>query len=328
MIQLLLLAGLLSAQQTAHVRRGTLDLRIKLTGTVVPDDVFRLKSTIDGRVEAVIVSTHAWAEDGQAIGYLATRELTAIVDARGSTERDILEERWQRVYKPTPIRCPGRCFVLKSYIRPKQWVKPRAVLIEAAKSLRLVGRVRPEDAHRVRDGMEFSFWPAGRPDQVHKGRVKHYVLDVQGERVEPGGTFTLELEPGRWLPPATQWEGAIVPQSKKNVLIVPTGALVRHGDEVFLPVKVSTGVTTDVLTEITAGIEPGRKVLVLDDSQLPPDAERHQPEADLEALERRMPEQKPDRAMSTVPSAVPPRRERPIDPPDPDAGYGEDPYAE
>lgn len=328
---LLLLAALAPAQQTANVKRGTLENKVRVTGTVVAADVFRLKSTIEGRVEAVLFSTNAWSSSKETLAFLASKELTAIVDARGSQARDVLEERWQRVYMPTAVRCPRRCFLLKSYMKPKQWVKPRALLVEAAKSLQLVARVRPEDAHYIRDGMEFSFWSLSDPAKVFKARVANYILDIQGEKVEPGGSFVVELDPERWFSPGTEWEGLLVPTTKKNVLMVPTGALLQHDGEVYLPIKVSTGITTSFWTELTAGVENGRKVLVIDDAKLR-GVQRHVQEMDVEALQRRMQELDADgspKAVTTPSGDPPPKVKRRAETlPDPDAHLGDDPYAE
>jgi hypothetical protein len=330
-LPLLLLAALAPAQQTAHVRRGTLENKVRVTGTVVPADVFRLKSTIEGRVEAVLFTTNTWSSPKETLGFLASKELTAIVDARGSQARDVLEERWQRVYTPTAVRCPRRCFLLKSYIKPQQWVKPRALLVEAAKGLQLVARVRPEDAQYVRDGMEFTFWSVSDPNRVFKGRVANYVLDIQGEKVDPGASFVIELDPERWFPPGTEWEGLLIPNTKKNVLMVPTGALLQHEGEVYLPIKVSTGITTSFWTELTGGVDSGRKILVVDDAKLR-GVQRHVQEMDVEALNRRVQELEADGSPKavTVPSADPPPREkrRGETLPDPDANLGDDPYAE
>lgn len=327
----LLLASLAAAQQSAHVRRGTLENKVKVTGTVVASDIFRLKSTLEGRVEAVLFSTNSWSSPKETLGFLATKELTAIVDARGSQSRDVLEERWRKVYMPTAVRCPRRCFLLKSYIKPGQWVKPRALLVEAAKGLQLVGRVRPEDAHYLRNGMEFTFWAVNDPGKVFKARVANYILDIQGENVEPGASFTVEFSPERWLAPGTEWEGMLIPTTKKNVLMVPTGALLQHGGEVYLPIKVSTGITTSFWTELTGGVENGRKVLVIDDAKLR-GVQRHVQEMDVEALNRRMQELDADGSPKAVttpsPEAPPKAKRRGGALPDPDAYLGDDPYAE
>lgn len=303
------------------VRRGDLDIRVLVTGTVVPADVFRLKSTIEGRIESVLTSSYSWRGADQTLAFLAHKELAAMLDARGGQAQDVLEDRWQRVYKPTPVRCPSTCFVLKKFAKAKSWVKPQAVLFEAARSLQLVARVRPEDAHWVRDGQTLSFWAVSNPDKKYSGRVTRFVLDVQGEKVDPGGTFTLELTPERYLEPGTEWEGVVLAEQKKNVLYVPTAALISYQGAAYLPVRVSTGVTTAEFTQINAGAEEKRPILVIDDAGLK-GAPRHKQAPDRAAVERRARELagRPGPDDEDAPRA---RRREPED-----GDYGEDPYAD
>ena len=324
-----LLAALLSAALPASgepaadiVRRGDLDIRVKVTGVVVPADVFRLKSTIEGRIESVLASSYSWRGADQTLAFMAHKELAAIIDARGSQNQDLLEDRWQRVYKPTPIRCPSTCFVLKKFAKAKSWVKPQTVLFEASRSLQLVARVRPEDSHWVRDGQTLTFWAVANPEKKFTGRVARFVLDVQGQKVDPGGTFTLELTPERYFDPGTEWEGVVSAEQKKNVLYVPTAALLSYKGAAYLPVRVSTGITTADFTQIIGGADEKRPVLVVDDAGLK-GAERHKQVPDRAALERRAAElsgRAPDPDDEESPRG---RREQPES-----GDYTEDPYAD
>jgi len=324
---LVFLATCSSAATPAKVKRGNLQVIVKVTGTVVPDDIFRIKSTIEGRVESVLTSTYVWRGADQPLAFLAHKELAAMLDSKGAQNVDILEDRWQRVYRPTAARCPDTCFILKNFLKPKTWVKPESVMFEAAATLKLVARVRPEDANWIHDGQDLIFWPVKDPKRILKGRVTRFLLDIQGEKVTPGATFTLIMSPDRYFDPGTEWEGEIVPQSKKDVLYVPTGALVREGETVYLTVRVSTGITTQGLTEITSGVDVNRDVLVLDDAQLH-GAERHKQETDVEALRRRARAQQGEEPSGQDAGPAPVKKAGKhaavIDSTD----YGEDPYAE
>lgn len=329
-----LLASLLLAAPSlgatpATVRRGDLVIHVHVTGTVVPDDVFRLKSTIEGRVENVNTSSFTWRGADEPLAMLAYKELAAMIDARGSQHQEVLEDRWSRVYRPTPVRCPDMCYVLKVYARARTWVKPQSVLFEAAGKLKMVGRVRPEDAPLVRDGMTLTFWPVKDPKRRLTAKVTNFILDVQGEKVDPGATFTMEMSPERYFDPGTEWEGEIIPFQKTDVLMVPTAALISHDGMTYLPVRVSTGVTGDEFTQITAGIEEKREVLVLDDAALH-GAARHSRTVDRAALELRRREADgkpaPDGTAPAVDGQPQPERQ-PSTLDDKDYG-GEDPYGD
>ncbi|MBI4424959.1 MAG: hypothetical protein HY554_14600 [Elusimicrobia bacterium] len=257
-----------SAQQPAEVRRGRLEVKLKVGGTVVAEDIFRLKSSIDGRVEAVLASSYTWAGPDAPLGLLVDNTLAALIDSRQTTPTEVLEDRWQSVYQPTRIKCAEDCFVMAVFARPRKRVLPHAVLFEAARALRLVGRVRPNDRHWIKEGQTLEFWPVADKDYRQKAVVDHFILDVQGRRTDSGGTMKARLDRRRWLEPGTPWEGRVVAEVKQSVLQVPTRALIRYKDATYLPIRVSTGVTTDELTEITAGIEERRPILILDAPEL------------------------------------------------------------
>jgi membrane fusion protein, macrolide-specific efflux system len=331
MLTTLLLAAAIPALGAAPgvVRRGDLIVRVKVTGTVVPNDVFRLKSTIEGRLESVNATTGTWRRGDENLAQLASKELAAMIDAKGTQNGEIMEDRWSTVFKPTPVRCPDSCYVLKVYAKAHSWVRPQAVLFEAAPTLRLVGRVRPEDAPLIRDGMMLTFWDVKNPKRTLTGRITRYLLDVQGEKVEPGASFSLDLTADRYLDPGTQWEGEIIPLRKNNVLLVPTSALIIDHGVSYLPVRVSTGVTTPELTEITAGTEEKREILLLNDAELL-GTERHKQSVDSAAFEQRRREQRAqedDAAPAAKTEEQAPAEKQPEKMDDKSYG-GEDPYGQ
>lgn len=301
--------------------RGELQAIVRVKGTVRAEEVFRLNSTIEGRVEEVLTGPLSWVGGGKPLAYVLNKELAAMIDAKASTPGQILEQRWQAVYKPTPIECTADCFVLKVFAKEKAWIQPDTLLFEAARKLRLVGRVRPHDSHLVKRGQVMTYWPVSDPKRRHQARVEHFVLDVQGEKVEPGGTMTVLLDSGRYLDPGTEWEGTVIAQAKKDVLRVPTKALIVHDGETFLPIRVSTGITTSDLTEITSGVSAKDRFLILPttgtclQTHAPAYQSRPQPRtpgerSDEDRLRRRrersgiepLPEEKPDKYDNEFPS--------------------------
>ena len=267
---LALCPALTRAATPAFVRRGELVFRVHLTGTVVPADVFRLKSNIEGRVESVTASSFTWMTPDKTLATLAHRELAAMLDADRvvGQQEDLAEERWGKAYRPTPIKCPETCYVLKIFAKPKIWMKPQALMFEAARSLKMVGRVRPEDARHVNNGMDFAFWPVRDPSRRLYGRIARYVIDVPGENATPGASFSLTMGPDRYFPPGTEWEGELIYQKISDVLLVPTAALIEHEGAVYLPVRVSTGPTVAGVTQIAGGVEERRNYLILNDQEL------------------------------------------------------------
>ena len=92
-------AGASAEPQPMQVRSGDVVISVKLTGTVVAHDLFRIKATIPGRVEDVASSTFTWVEPGKVLGTLANKEMAAIFDSRTTTEKEVVEERWKKTQR-------------------------------------------------------------------------------------------------------------------------------------------------------------------------------------------------------------------------------------
>ncbi|PCI40104.1 MAG: hypothetical protein COB53_01875 [Elusimicrobia bacterium] len=275
-LTLSLLSGPCLAQETGDVSRGPLTVRIKTQGTVRAEDIFRIRSSIEGRIEKISIKPDTWATSKTELGRMLTTELAAMLDSRSTTPSKTMEARWQRIFKPTAIRCPKLCYIMKVFAQEGKVVKPNALLMEAAHKLRIVGRVRPGDSKWVKKGQLVRYWPLNDPKNKVQGRIESFILDTQGETVEPGGTFTILLSPRHFLPPNTEWEGEITIVAKKNVLRVPTDALLYHKGEIFLPVRVSTGVTSYGVTEITSGASRNTRFLQIEASTTSA-VQRHSP---------------------------------------------------
>jgi hypothetical protein len=284
-----------AAQQEVELRRSDIQIVVHVQGSVIATDMIRLKSQIEGRVEDLDATTYTWVLGGRPLGYLANKEMAAILDSHTTTVKGVVEERWRKVYNPTPIRCPSDCFMMRIFTKSKELLKPRALLFEAAQKLQMVGRVRPEDAPYVRDGQTLEFWPLNSPNRKLKARITHYVLDIQGEKVMPGGSFTMDLSPSRYFDPGTEWEGVIIPIIKKNVLVLPTPAIIEQDGVTYVAIRISTGLTTSALTEVTAGLPEHHRVLVPDRTKSA-GFERHQATFDEKALHQRLVEDEQQRA--------------------------------
>ncbi len=315
------------------VRRRDVLLRVKITGTVETRGIFRLKSTIDGRIEEVLTSTGAWHGPAEALATLSSTELAAMLDARGSQDKSVLLDRWGKVYRPTPIRCPDECYVLRSYLRPKSWVRPQAVMFEAARGLTLVARVRAEDVGKLHaPGLVLTYWADADPENRRRVQVTTLIPDSPGE-AKSGAHFEIALSPQRYFPPGTAWSGEIIARVDRDVLAVPSAALIKNGSFYYLPVRVQTGLTADGVTELTSGIEEGRPYLILDDAQLR-GAERGGavlPNGPGEIIDEPAPGEAPAAAAKpAAPAAKPapaPAPAAPVEPaPAPQRDFGDDPY--
>ena len=150
--------------------------------------------------------------------------------------------------------------------------------------------VRESEASEVRPGSAVEARTPALPGKVFKGKVSALLPEVNPatrtlkarvELANPGG----ELKPGMFA--TVSFKTA----ARKEVLLVPTEAVIRtgkrsvvvvaQGDGRFAPVEVETGMESGGRTEIRKGLEAGQKVVV--SGQFLIDSE-----ANLKATETRM----------------------------------------
>ncbi len=262
-------AGPAPAQEILHVRRGDIHITVRVRGTVVTRNVTTLTSTIPGRIEDVnFESTGAWEVNGTPpLGTVASERLAALLDSPTTTDRSVVIARWNSVFPLIPIRCPSDCYLLKIQARPRTWISPGDALFTAAQLL-MRGQVSPGGARLIRDGQWLTYWAAAEPKRKFRVRVENFSLDRPGEPQDSAGSFSMAMTPERFLPPGTAWDGVIIPVDHPHALLVPTVSLLDFGGQVFLPVQISTGITTADWTEIAAGARNDEAYLLLNNAQL------------------------------------------------------------
>ncbi|NNN06585.1 MAG: hypothetical protein HKL90_11850 [Elusimicrobia bacterium] len=323
------LAPCARAQTLDVVRRRDVLLRVQVTGTVEARGIFRLKSTIDGRIEEVRASTGSWRAPADVLATLSSTELAAMLDARGSQDKSVMLDRWGKVYRPTPIRCPDECYVLRSYLRPKSWVRPQAVLFEAARGLTMIAHVRAEDVEKLHAaGLVLTYWTDAAPENRRRTPVTALIPDSPGE-AKSAAHFEIPLSTRLYFPPGTAWSGEIIARVDHDVLAVPSAALIKSGPFYYLPVRVQTGLTADGVTEILSGVEEGRPYLLLDDTQLHGAERGGSVLPGSVSVEEAAPAEAPAAAPKPAAPAAKPAPAAPPPAPAPAAkpDFGDDPYA-
>lgn len=236
-----------------RVVRGDLIMYIPVKGTVQADDILRVRSPIDGRVEIIQANAETWYHPEDALGYMASAQLAALMDSNHTTPEETLQEHWKSVFPLNPLRCPQDCFVLAISAKPKTWSHPGEVLFRVAQTLRLEGELLDEIPEGEHASGTFEMWPVSDPGQ----RVR-----VEIERLSPKRVSAL-LPFGANFAPGTAWEGRLEVMIRHNVLKVPTSALLHFKGETYLPLKVIEGASLNHETEIKLGVREGDEALIL-----------------------------------------------------------------
>ncbi len=264
-----LAAGAARAQDVLQVRRGDIHITVRVRGTVRAEDKITLTSTIPGRVEDVYASsTGTWILSGNVLGDVASAHLAAMLDSPTTTDRSVVLSRWKSDFPLIPVRCPQDCYLLNIGVRQGDWISSGQPLFSAAETLRMTGKVPAGNAYLIQNGQWLTYWAKNDPADKFRMRVENFALDHPGQPQDSAATFAMDMTPDQYFPPGTAWEGVIIPVDHPNALLVPTAAVVEFDGETFLPLQVSTGITTADWTEIAAGAADGQSYLLLKSSEL------------------------------------------------------------
>jgi len=245
-------------QQSAHARVENAQANVTRLGTLVEHGVAAQKELEDARRELA----EAQATLGQA-------------DA-GLTNATLLQSR-------TVVRARFAGVVAKRAHNPGDMVEATASdvilrIIDPAR-LQVVASVAAADLGRVRVGRPARIVVPGMPDPL-AGRVLSRPAAVDQNGV--AGDVRLAFDRPAALAAGLPVRVEIVAERQDAALAVPTTALVRDGDDVFVMVAgddgkahkraVSIGLATPALSVVTAGLKAGDAVIVQGQQELPDNA--------------------------------------------------------
>ena len=91
----------------ATVKRGDIEMRVTSTAVVQPRNRLEIKPPIAGRIEQVLVREGQTVDKGQVLGWMSSTERAALLDAARTRGPEELQ-RWEELYRPTPIVAPIR----------------------------------------------------------------------------------------------------------------------------------------------------------------------------------------------------------------------------
>ncbi len=249
------------AQRVGRPRRAPLVGAVQpFHGSVGVYHAYRVTGPYEGRVESVLVSPYQWAAKSDILALLASTELAAMLDASQTTPQDIIEKRWESVFKPTEVHCPYEsCIVLSVHTASKAKLQTGDLVLVLAEALTVEADVRPPAAIDVAPGQVVEVWS---PATAGK-RMPAKVVEVKGRRSNGQARVVMLLPQGvERLKPGDPIDGEIPLARRERLLIVPQGAITTFQDRTFLNVEVQTGMNNGREVEILSGIDENSSFLV------------------------------------------------------------------
>jgi membrane fusion protein, macrolide-specific efflux system len=259
-------------------RRATIRSAVSTTGAVEPQNRLKIKSSVGGRIEEILVDEGQSVRKGEVLAMLSSTERAALLDAaklQGKSEQGY----WQKVYKETAVIAPMTGQVIVRSVDPGQTVTTSDSLFVISDRLIVKAYVDETDIGKVKVGQKAAIGLDAYPDIRVNGVVDHiyyeshlqnnvniYYVDIIPESVpdvfRSGMSANID----------------IMVEEKQDALLLPSGAVQsRNGGSVVLlknsvpgkpPIyrQVRTGMQDDRNIEITAGIADNEVVMLPDTS--------------------------------------------------------------
>jgi membrane fusion protein, macrolide-specific efflux system len=249
--------------QTATIERGNIETSILATGIVQPENRLELKPPIAGRVESLLVEEGQQVQQGQILAWLSSSERAALLDAaraKGPAEL----QRWEGLFKPTPLLAPLNGLIIVRSVVPGQVVAATDVVLVMSDHLIVNTQVDETDI-----------------GQVKLDQSVEITLDAYpGVRI-PGQVTRVAFE-SKTVNNVTIYEVRVLPQSvpdfmrsgmtanvkfmvekREDVVILPAEALHEEGKKSIVMVPNPSDPETPLTKEIQVGLSDGKRVEVL-----------------------------------------------------------------
>lgn len=254
------------------VKHGAIQVTITSTGVVQPRNRLEIKPPIPGRIESVLVVEGQHVAQGQVLAWMSSTERAALMDAaraRGPEE----VQRWEQMYRATPILAPIRGTVIARNREPGQTFTSADAVFVMSDLLTVKAQVDETDIAKVKLRQRALITLDAYPDRGIDGVVEQIAYDAK--TVNNVTTYEVDVLPVKtpdFMRSGMTANVTFQIESRKDALLVPNAAIkVRDGTTYALvpladgkPVEreIRVGVTDGRNSEIVEGLAEGEKVLI------------------------------------------------------------------
>ncbi|NTU44329.1 MAG: HlyD family efflux transporter periplasmic adaptor subunit [Chlorobiaceae bacterium] len=269
-----------SGQRFEEIRptRGSISSSVSTTGAVEPENRVKIKSSVGGRVEEVLVDEGQLVSKGTVLAMLSSTERAALLDAarlQGKSEQSY----WNNVYKKTAVIAPMDGQVIVRSVNPGQTVTTSDSLFVLSDHLIVKAYVDETDIGRVKTGQKAVIGLDAYPEIRVNGVVEHIYYESRLQNNV--SIYNVDVIPDRIPEVFRSGMSAnirIIVQENSRALLLPLRAVQsRNGSQVVMQKKrgqdggqrytrVKTGLQDDGKIEILSGITDSSVVLLPDSS--------------------------------------------------------------
>ncbi|MDR0398622.1 MAG: efflux RND transporter periplasmic adaptor subunit [Endomicrobium sp.] len=264
-------------KQEAKLTPRDLRMEFRVAGGVTARNMIPIKSPVPGRIEEILVNEGDAIKKGQIIFWVSSSERAAMIDAaRAVGESEF--QRWQEIYRPTPVVAPMNGFIIRREKEPGQTITQAEAVLRMADDLIVSVNIDETDFRYIKIGNKVNMFLDAYPNQYFEGIIEHISYD--SANINNVIVYEVKIRPLK--KPEVFRSGmtattVITAESKDGALSIPNVFITEKDGKKIVKVKtensrkrefktreVKLGVSDGKYTEILSGLNPDETVVLLD----------------------------------------------------------------
>lgn len=259
------------------VGKGDLDVTILATGTVQPENRLEIKPPVAGRIDQVVVTEGQKVSKGQTLAWMSSSERAAMIDSARSQGKEELE-RWENLYKPTPIIAPLSGTIISKNVESGQTFTINDAVLVMSNRLTVKAQLDETDLAQIKIGQSCEIVLDSYPDDSIAAKVGR--IAYEAKTVNNVTTYLVDVLPEHtpeFMRSGMTANVTFHVNKKVGVVIVPTEfiryetgkptVLIKREKDEPLEKDVKLGSSDGKQTEIVHGAEVGETLVLRIQSQ-------------------------------------------------------------
>lgn len=253
------------------IEKGDLEVTILATGTVQPENRLEIKPPVAGRIDRVVVEEGQKVYKGQTLAWMSSTERAAMIDAARSQGAEELQ-RWEQLYKPTPIIAPLAGTIISKNVESGQTFSTNDAVLVMSNRLTVKAQLDETDLAQIKIGQACEVVLDSYPNDTIKAKVDR--IAYEAKTVNNVTTYLVDVLPEtapEFMRSGMTANVTFHVNKRVGVIIVPTEfirydtgkptILLKRDKEEPLEKDIQLGASDGKQSEVLNGVEVGETIL-------------------------------------------------------------------
>jgi macrolide-specific efflux system membrane fusion protein len=254
-----------------QVTKGDLEVTILATGTVQPENRLEIKPPVAGRIDKVVVEEGQKVYKGQTLAWMSSTERAAMIDSARSQGAAELQ-RWEQLYKPTPIIAPLAGMIISKNVESGQTFSTNDAVLVMSNRLTVKAQLDETDLAQIKIGQTCEVLLDSYPNDTINAKVDR--IAYEAKTVNNVTTYLVDVLPQNapdFMRSGMTANVTFHVNRKVDVVIIPTEfvryetgkptILVKRENEEPVEKDVKLGASDGKQSEVLKGVELGETIL-------------------------------------------------------------------